>query len=363
MSILKKKDNGKRVRFFIVYLLIYSYCMKKLKIGFTYDAKADYKLKPGESPDKIAEFDSEETLSEIEYSLKTSGHIIERIGNVHSLLKKVAQGKRWDLVFNIAEGIKGRNRESQVPAILELFDIPYSGSDALTMGATLDKAVAKIIVSNSGILTPKFLEIEDLSQLNKKKFHLKYPVIVKPSEEGTSKGIAQESIAHDFEHVRKRTKWLIEKYKQPALIEEFIIGSEFTVAVIENDPPLVLPPVQIAINNKTFLGENFYKHSCVFDDSIKYICPAEIPKSLDKKLRETSYNSYKALGIRDLGRFDFRVDKDNNPYFLECNPLPNLGLIDVFPLVSKAIGITYEEVICKILNSAIKRYGLDYTDF
>ena len=334
------------------------YNMKKLKIGFTYNAKADYKLKTGESKEKIAEFDSEETLSEIEYSLKTSGHVIERIGNVNSLLKKLTQGKRWDIVFNIAEGIKGRNRESQVPVILELFNIPYTGSDALTMGITLDKAVAKVIVSHYGILTPEFMKIEDVSQLSEKKFHLKYPVIIKPSEEGTSKGIDTKSIAHDFEHVKKRTKWLVEKYKQPALIEEFIIGSEFTVAVIENDPPLVLPPVQITINNKTFLGENFYKHSCVFDDSIKYVCPAEIPESLDKKLREISLNSYKAIGIKDLGRFDFRVDKRNNPYFLECNPLPNLGLIDVFPLVAKATDITYEEIICKILNSAIKRYRL-----
>ncbi|MDD5686985.1 MAG: ATP-grasp domain-containing protein [Elusimicrobia bacterium] len=333
--------------------------MKKLKIGFTYDAKADYNLLPTDSPDKYAEFDSEETISEIEKSLKSSGHEVERIGRISVLLEKIAQGKRWDIIFNIAEGIKGRNRESQVPTILELYDIPYSGSDALTMGLTLDKAVAKMIVSHYGVLTPKFLEIEKIEQLDEKEFHLKYPVIIKPSEEGTSKGISPESIARNFKDVVKRTKWLIEKYNQPALIEEFITGTEFTVAVIENNPPEVLPPVQITIKGKQYLGDDFYTHDRVINDDIRYVCPAEIPNKLNEKLKEVALNSYKALGIKDFGRIDFRVDENDTPYFLELNPLPNLGKIDVFPLIAKAIGITYEEIVCKVLSAALKRYRIE----
>ncbi|MFA5779051.1 MAG: ATP-grasp domain-containing protein [Elusimicrobiota bacterium] len=334
--------------------------MKKLKIGFTYDAKADYKLLPGDSPDKYAEFDSEETLSQIENALKSSGHNVERIGNASALLQKIAQGKSWDLVFNLAEGVKGRNRESQVPTILELFGIAYSGSDALTMGITLDKAVAKILVSHASVLTPEFLEIEKLPQLaeNEKHFKLKYPVIVKPSEEGTSKGISPESVCRSFDEVKKITQRLIYKYNQPAIIEEFITGSEFTVAVIENDPPFVLPPVQIAIKGNTDLGEDFYTHQRVENDDIKYICPAEMPKVLEEKLKNLTLSSYKALGIKDFGRIDIRVDEKGNPYFLECNPLPNLGLIDVFPLVAKAIGITYDQIVVRILNAALKRYNL-----
>lgn len=332
--------------------------MKKLKIGFTYDAKADYKLQTGDSPDKYAEFDSEETLSQIEGALKSSGHKIERIGNVKSLLQKISQGKKWDLVFNIAEGLKGRNRESQVPVILELFGIPYSGSDALTMGLTLDKAIAKIIVSHHGVLTPKFLEIENVPINLDKNFKLKFPVIVKPSEEGTSKGLSSESICRSFGEVEKITQRLIKKYEQPALIEEFIRGCEFTVAVIENNPPFVLPPVQIAINEKTFLGDNFYTHERVENDDVKYICPAKIPKKLEKKLRILAMKSYKALGIKDFGRIDIRVDEKGTPYFLECNPLPNLGLIDVFPLVAKAVGITYDKIIVQILSAALKRNNL-----
>ncbi|MBI5573339.1 MAG: ATP-grasp domain-containing protein [Elusimicrobia bacterium] len=332
--------------------------MQKLKIGFTYDAKSDYKLLAGDSPDKYAEFDSEETLSQIENALKSSGHNVERIGNAHVLLQKIAQGERWDLVFNIAEGVQGRNRESQVPAILELFGITYSGSDALTMGITLDKAVAKILVKHAGVLTPEFLEIEKLSQLAEKNFKLKYPVIVKPSEEGTSKGISTESVCRSFDELKKITERLIEKYNQPALIEEFIKGSEFTVAVIENDPPFVLPPVAIAIKGNTKLGEDFYTHQRVENDEVKYICPAPMPHTLEKKLENLALSSYKALGIKDFGRLDIRVNEKGTPYFLECNPLPNLGTIDVFPLVAKAIGITYDQIILRILNAALKRNNL-----
>jgi len=331
-----------------------------MKIGFTYDAKADYKLLPGDSPDKYAEFDSEETLSQIENALKSGGHHVERIGNAPALLQKIAEGKRWDLVFNIAEGVKGRNRESHVPMILELFGIPYSGSDALTMGITLDKAVAKILVSHYGVLTPEFLEIENLSQLaeNEKSFKLKYPVIVKPSEEGTSKGILPESVCRGFDDVKKITGLVIEKYNQPALIEEFITGIEFTVAVIENDPPFVLPPVQILIKGNTDLGEEYYTHQRVENDDIKCICPAPMPKALEKKLKNLSLSSYKALGIKDFGRIDIRVDEKGTPYFLECNPLPNLGLIDVFPLVAKAVGLTYDQIILRILHATLKRNKL-----
>lgn len=332
--------------------------MRKLNVGFTYDAQTDYQLLPEDLPDRYAEFDFEETLVDIEGALKSAGHRVERIGNVKALLKKLMAGDKWDIVFNIAEGIKGRNRESQVPLILELFGIPYVGSDALTMGATLDKAVAKMIVSSSGVLTPKFLKIETMPQLSVKKFNLRYPVIIKPAEEGTSKGIDSASLARDFKYVKERTQWLIEKYNQPALVEEFITGSEFTVAVIENDPPNVLPPVRVNIKSKSYLGEEFYTYDRVKNDDIEYECPVKIPKSLEKKLKTMALVSCNALGIRDVARVDIRVNKKGVPYFLECNTLPNLSKSDIFPLAARASGLSYEEVICKIFASAVKRYNL-----
>lgn len=328
----------------------------KLRIGFTYDAKDDYAIKPGDAPDKYAEFDFEETIVEIVNALATSGHEIVRIGHAQSLLDKIAGGERWDLVFNIAEGLKGRNRESQVPMILEMYDIPYAGSDALSMGITLDKAVAKMIIDYHGIRTPRFLEAATLADLDK--FKLNFPVFVKPSEEGTSKGISEEAIARDIDALSKRAASLIEEYKQPVLIEEFIYGQEFTVAVIGNESPIALPPVQIAIKGKTDLGDTVYTHAMVANDDVEYICPSSAPKALLEEMMKMTVDAYKALGCRDFSRMDYRVDQNGKPYFLECNPLPHLGESDVFPLVAAASGRTYKQIVAEILNYALKRYNI-----
>ena len=330
--------------------------MKKLNIGFTYDAKADYKLQPGDPPDKFAEFDSEETLSEIENALRSGGHNVVRIGHARALLFRLMKGERWDLVFNIAEGLKGRNRESQVPVILEMFEVPYTGSDGLTMAATLDKTVAKIIVGAAGVRTPKFVRVEREDDL--KKFNLRFPVIVKPSQEGTSKGLSANSRVSDEKSMRELARNLLERYRQPILIEEFISGKEFTVAVVGNEKPEALEPVQVSINGKLHLGDDFYFHARVEDPSIKYLCPAEVSDGLKSELKALAAAAYSALEVRDFGRIDIRTDEDDKPYFLECNPLPNLGKIDVFPLVAEAMGITYEDIILRILDYARRRYGI-----
>jgi D-alanine-D-alanine ligase len=329
---------------------------KKLTVGFTYDAKADYVLGPDENRDKYAEFDSERTLTEIAGAIESGGHRVVRIGHVRSLLPRLLAGERWDIVFNIAEGVKGRNRESQVPLLLELFDIPYAGSDALTMGICQDKTVAKTLVRQHGLATPDFLEVSSADALND--FSLPFPVFVKPSEEGTSKGISGESVVRDRVALQHRTRWLIDTYHQPALIERFIAGQEFTVAVVGNDAPQVLPPVQVAINGVTDLGTEVYSHARVENDEIQYLCPSPAGKELDERLRALALGAYKALGCRDLSRIDLRVDEKGIPYFLECNPLPNLGHIDVFPLVAKAVGLTYEQIILRIFDHACARYGL-----
>jgi D-alanine-D-alanine ligase len=330
----------------------------KYRIGFTYDAKNDYKPGPGDLPDKFAEFDSEETISDIGRALATSGHEIIRIGHAKKLISEITSGKKYDLVFNICEGLDGRGRESQVPAILDLFGIPYSGSDALTMALTLDKTLAKKVIAWHGLKTANFISVESLEGLSPKKLNLRFPVIVKPSQEGTSKGLSKESLARNFTQMKKRAEWVLRNYRQPVLIEEFIVGYEFTIAVVGNEPPEVLPPVQVAINGETDLGENFYTQARVESPDVKYICPPEIDKELDKKIMNFALDCYKTLECRDFGRIDIRVDYNNEPYFLECNPLPNLGKVDVFPLVAKATGRTYEQLLAYILESAIKRNKL-----
>jgi len=328
---------------------------KKLNIGFTFDAKRDYE-KIFSDKEKIAEFDSEETLSEIESALRSGGHQVERIGQAFNLLKQISSGKKWDIVFNIAEGISGRNRESQVPVILEMFGQPYVGSDGLTMGITLDKSVAKRMVSSAGLNTPEFFVAEEEKFLP---HNINYPVIVKPLAEGTSKGLTSQSLVNNRQQLLRQIKKIFRRFQQPAIVERFIIGEEFTVVVLgPTNRPEVFPPVQISLKGKTYLGKEFYTHRRVENDEIHYLCPAPARKSLLKKISEMAEVVYSVLGCRDFARIDIRTDRKGQPYFLECNPLPNLGKIDVFPLVASAAGISYNEIILRILEYARKRYNI-----
>jgi D-alanine-D-alanine ligase len=230
------------------------------------------------------------------------------------------------------------------------------------MGMTLDKTTAKKIVQHHGVKTAEFKYVYSADEIDSFKgwFKTIVPVIIKPAYEGTSKGISQESICHDFDAIKQRGKWMVGKYpNQPVLIERFIKGYEFTVALVGNDSETeVLPPVQITIQGKADLGEDFYTHARVESNDIKYVCPAQVDTKMDVQLRQIAINAYKALDCKDFGRIDIRVDYNDAGYFLECNPLPNLGLIDVFPLVAEATNRTYDQLIGHILITALKRYNL-----
>ncbi|MFQ3675022.1 MAG: hypothetical protein SNJ64_00575 [Endomicrobiia bacterium] len=338
-------------------------------IGFVYDSKIEY-LKKYKTYKKsflnelVAEFDTDETISEIVDALISNGYKVDKVGNVSNLLKSIAKGKNWDIVFNIAEGLYGRNRESQVPLLLELYNIPYTGSDALTMGLTMDKVLAKKVVAYHNILTPKFVCIENLFELKlfcDKIRSIKFPLFTKLRYEGSSKGLSEKSLVKNFSELKRQVSFLLKKYKQPVIIEKFIFGKEFTVVVMGNKgskkfPIKALPPVQIVINNKKFLGEEYYTFARVYNNETSYICPVEEKKSFVKRLQTTAEKIYEILEVKDFGRIDFRVDTNDEIYFLECNPLPHLGKIDLFPLVAQAMGLTYEKLISRIVEIAFDRY-------
>ena len=262
-----------------------------------------------------------------------------------------------DIVFNISEGATGRNRESQVPIILEMRGIPFVGADALTLGVTLDKVMAKKIFIAEGIPTPRFFEIKNMDSL-KDTDHLNFPLIVKPRFEGSSKGLSDASRVQDFAGLKKQVEFVINTYQQPALVEEFISGQEFTVAVVGNDPPEVLPIVQIKIDGELELQDKFYTFARISSDRLEYVCPAPIGPELREKISDCALRAYDSVECRDFGRIDFRVDSQGNPYVLEINPLPSLSTEDVFMLISRSIGITYEQMIGRILDSALKRHRL-----
>jgi D-alanine-D-alanine ligase len=328
-----------------------------MKVGLTYDLKTDYAFKENDPLDANAEFDHPGTIDVIAGAFKGAGYQVKKIGNVASLLEKL-HDLDVDIVFNISEGLSGRNRESQVPILLEMEGIPFVGSDSLSLALSLDKIIAKKVFIADGILTPKFVEIRSIDQIDAA-LPLKFPMFVKPRFEGSSKGLSESSRVETREDLRRQVELIITKYKQPALVEEFIRGTEFTVAILGTQSPEVLPVVQIKIDGELDLKDKFYTFGHITrSDAVEYIVPAPISAGLMKKISDVSLAAYSAIECRDFGRVDIRVDERGTPYVLEINPLPSLSTEDVFSIISRYQGITYDRMIVRILECAIKRYNL-----
>lgn len=330
-------------------------------IGVTYDLKGDWKRTDGDPEDINAEFDKPETLARVITALERGGHRVQKIGNVDSLLKQI-DGLDVDIVFNICEGRSGRNRESQVPVLLEMKEIPFVGGDGLTLAMTLDKIIAKKLFASEGIPTPRFFEIKNSDDIKRLKT-IDFPLIVKTRHEGSSKGISQRSRVDDMDSLKRQVDLVNTTYGQPALVEEFIKGTEFTVAVLGNDEPRAMPVVQVSIDGNVHLGNEFYTHERIASDKLQYICPAEISVELTKKIQDLAVRVYKCVECRDFGRVDFRLDEQDNPYVLEINPLPSLDVLDVFDIFPNVLGSDYDEVINQVVGFALRRYGLPNNGF
>lgn len=325
------------------------------RVGLTYNVKGEVVLKPGDPPDLNAELDHEDTITHIGQALAEAGHQVVRIGNARHLVGQMGT-LDVEIVFNIAEGYEGRNRESQVPILLEMMRIPFVGADGLTLGLTLDKVLTKKVLIVEGIATPRYVEATDPTTLWQ--VEMTYPLIVKLRYEGSSKGLNTSSLVNTPEELRQQVQWLLETYKHPSIfIEEFIEGEECTVAIIGNESPEVYPVVQIALDGKTDLGRNFF-HFAYLRSGADYICPAPIHASLAKQMQALALRTYRAVECRDFGRVDFRVDRQGRPYVLEINPLPSLSTEDVFNFVAKTAGMTHHQIVNRILDMALVRYGL-----
>lgn len=327
-------------------------------VGITYDLKSDWQRSGDDPIDAAAELDGDKTIQCLKTALEAGGHKVVLIGGACQLIDRKGRGDlKVDIVFNISEGFKGRNRESQVPALLDLYNILFAGADALTLGVTLDKVMAKKCFIAEGIPTARYFKAnleDDLLELNS----IGFPLFVKTLHEGTSKGITQASRVENFEQLKIQVEHICHHYKQPALVEEFIKGTEFTVGVIGNNPPVAMPVVQYAIAGKTALGNEFYSYRHVAEKLVEHICPAPIDEKLATQLQDLAVRAYKSVDCRDFGRVDFRVDEKGNPYVLEINPLPNLSPDDVFVLFGKVKGMTYNQIINKIMDEALMRLGL-----
>jgi len=328
-----------------------------LRIGMTYNLKGEYEPRPGDPPDLNAEFDHPETVGHLERAFRDDGHDVVRIGNGHALLARAATLKdEVDIVFNIAEGDTGRNREAQVPILLELLGIPFIGADGLTLALTLDKVLTKKVLLAEGIPTPRFAVVHDPVQLWS--LDLTYPLITKMRHEGSSKGLTERSLVDSPRELEPQITRLMEAYPgSEVFVEEFIEGQEFTVAIIGNEPPEVFPVVQITLDGLKDVGRKFYTFSKIHNGA-DYLCPADIPETLAQEMQALALRTYRAVECRDFGRVDFRVDREGRPFVLEMNPLPSLSPEDVFTSVARKQRWSYAQVINRILETGCVRARL-----
>jgi D-alanine-D-alanine ligase len=330
---------------------------KNITLGFAYDLEEAYIRKKDDPQDVSAEFDCQETLDMLSHNFQKSGFEVINIGGYFDIIKNIDFIKKnVDIVFNFTEGLNGRNREAQTPVLLQSFNIPFIGSDGLTMSLTLDKYMTKKIFIANDIPTPKFASIENAKDLIKAEI-LKYPLFVKPRWEGSSKGINQNSKVQNPKELLEQAKFIWKFYKQPALIEEFIPGREFTVPIIGDKNPQVLSIMEVQIEGQKF-GEKFYTGNFVYEEGTNYIPDPDISPFLRKKITDSTINIYKSVQCLDFGRIDFRVDEQENIYALEINPIPALAKSDAFGVVSRYLKMDFSILLGKIVSFALQRYGL-----
>ncbi len=329
-----------------------------MKVGLTYDLKEDVSLSPSEPEDALEEYDSRETVAAIAAVIQSLGHSVVHLGGGRKFLVNVLKNK-VDFVFNIAEG-RGtyRGREAQVPSVLEMLNIPYSGADPQCLAIRLDKPLTKKLVALAGIPTAKEKVItcrQDLEEIDWNS--LPFPAFVKPAYEGSSKGIRLSSRIEHQNQIAGVVTRLLERYQQPIMVEEFIRGDEVTVGIIGNCPPRVLGIMRVIPKKKE--PDFFYSIEVKRDwqNLVDYECPAQLPARVLGQIADYSLSAFAMIGCRDFARLDFRVSPEGNPYFLEINPLAGLNPKNSdLCIMARAVGWSYEALIAAIFNAALQRY-------
>lgn len=342
------------------------------RIALVANLKDNFKPKPWDPLDAGAEFDRWETIESIAQALESEGHWVH-FCEADYTLPEALSNLRPHIVFNIAEGISGDGREAQIPALCELMEIPYTGSRVVTQAISLDKTQTKRIWQNLGLPTSPFIEIAHLDELIG--LDLPYPQFVKPAREGTGMGVDNGAVIHNKTDLMERVEWVLKTYRQPALVEAFLPGREFTVGFIGNPTPPERRrkphlydldgyhwfPI-LEIETSTSVSPGIYSHD---SKSIEigeigapaYLCPADIPETLRVHLLELTDRAALAIGVSDVSRVDFRLGADGEPYLLEINTLPGLNpSISDLCIMAEAEQLPYEDLINEILFLAAERY-------
>ena len=324
-----------------------------MKVGLTYDLRSEY-LKQGYTLEETAEFDREETIGAIESTLNLIGYQTERIGNIKQLAEALVSGKRWDIVFNICEGMYGIGREAQVPALLDAYNIPYVFSGPLVLALTLHKAMTKSVVRDAGVPTPAFYVVhkpEDISAVS-----LSFPLFAKPLAEGTGKGIDSNSVIYDEIQLRERCLYLLDRFKQPVLVEKYLSGREFTVGIVGTGAGArSVGVLEIILNENAEKNVYSYVNKEECEELVEYVL---VKGPVAEACEKVALNAWRALGCEDAGRVDLRHDENGIPNFIEVNPLAGIHPEHSdLPILSTKNGISYPELMQMIMDSAIKKIG------
>jgi D-alanine-D-alanine ligase len=335
-----------------------------MRIGLSYDLKGTLATAPDEPEDAQEEYDSPETVEAIAAVIEGLGHAVVRLGGGRQFLTRILR-EPVDFVFNIAEGLGNyRSREAQAPSLLEMLGIPYSGSDPLCLAISLDKPLTKKLVALAGVSTPGYRVVAERGEITRAGGDgLRFPLFVKPAYEGSSKGIRLSSRVDSPEQMEPAVVRVLEGYRQPVMVEEFIAGDEVTVGVIGNDPPKVLGIMRVLPKEK---GRDFIYSLEIKRDwerLVEYECPARLPQPVLAKIAAFSLSAFQTLGCRDFARLDFRVSPEGVPYFLEINPLPGLNPHSSdLPIMARKLGWTYQELVAAVLKAALRRCGCASSD-
>lgn len=342
-----------------------------MRIGLTYDLREAY-LKMGFGEEETGEFDRPDTIVSIDNALVALGHKTDRIGNLWDLLPRLVAGERWDIVFNIAEGLHGIARESTIPAVLDAYQIPYTFSDPLVTAVSLHKAYTKQAVMAHGLPTAPYFVLDmppmkkdsDLDVVGTDSFpfpwedeELSFPLFIKPVAEGTGKGITGKSVINSRDDLDRLSLALLKKYRQPVLVETYLPGREFTVGIVGTGKKArSVGIIEILLREDKTPGVYSYENKEKCEDLIDYV-RADDPEALQAV--EIALAAWKALGCRDGGRIDMKSDADGLPHFIEVNPLAGLHpQHSDLPIICTHNGISYNELIGAILDSAMERIPL-----
>jgi D-alanine-D-alanine ligase len=354
------------------------------RVALIYNLKHHVPIEFGAPPDALAEYDSTETVQALEDALLAGGHQVIRLEGDETLLDTVRRVAP-DICFNIAEGLRGDARESQVPALLEMLGIPYTGSKVLAHAISLDKAATKRIWRDSGLPTAPFQVFHRGNEVLDEP--LSFPLFVKPLHEGTGMGINGHSIVYDEDALQRQASWVIDMYRQPALVETYLPGREFTVGLIGNtlspgerrwdSPSTVSQPdlydergfhlfPVLEIDANVGAGQGLYNavsksYMPGEDGAPLYLCPADVPAALEAEMKRLAVMAFETIGARDLSRVDFRLGTDGRPYLLEINTLPGLNpIVSDICIMAQAEGVPYVDLINEVLHLAAERYGLEH---